>query len=258
LTAAEKVAQKISQTRGVSGPLVGKVAQRIPPPVKRRLRRVLPQRYWRHFDPNWYHHVLGLPAEFERLGKLQLDYLVGQGLEPRHRLLDVGCGPLRAGVHFIRYLEPGHYFGIDRRADWLEIGREVEIPRNGLGDKRPVLVQMDDFGFERLGAKFDYALAQSVFTHLPANSILRCLMAIEKVLVPGGKFYATFYLNEQGKRNLDPIQQTARISSHFDRNPFHYDVAAFEWMCEDTSLTPEYLGDWGSPRNQKMLVFTKA
>ena len=64
-------------------------------------------------------------------GMLQFDFLVAQGLKPEHYLLDVGCGPLRAGVHFMAYLEAGHYFGVEKRADLLEAGRDVEIPRSG-------------------------------------------------------------------------------------------------------------------------------
>jgi SAM-dependent methyltransferase len=234
------------------------LGKRLPKPVKKRLRAALPQRHWRHFDPTWYRHTMGTAASWNKLGKLQCDFLVAHGLQPSHHLLDVGCGPLRAGVHFIRYLEPGHYYGVERRGDRLDIGREIELPRHGLTEKRPVLTKMGDFGFERLGQKFDYALAQSVFTHLPMNNIIRCLMNMERVLVSGGQFYATIYLNERGKQNLDPIEQTPRIFSAFDRNPFHYDVATFEWMCEGTGLSVEYLGDWDSPRNQKMLVFRKA
>ena len=258
MSASQKVSKKVSQKHGVSPRVVKKVARRIPQPVKRRLRRTLPQRYWRFFDPGWHRHVMGTPGEFQRLGKLQLDFLTSQGLEPGHYFLDVGCGPLRAGVHLIRYLEPGRYYGIDRRADWLEIGRDLEVPRNGLVDKRPTLMQMDDFGFERLGRTFDYAIAQSVFTHLPVNNIMRCLANMERALTSGGKFFATFYVNEGGKMSLEPVPQTGRISSYFDRNPFHYDFSTFEWICEGTSLTPKFVGEWGSPRNQKMLVFEKA
>ena len=117
---------------------------------------------------------------------------------------------------------------------------------------------MEDFGFERLGQTFDYALAQSVFTHLPLNSIIRCLMNMEGVLAPGGRFYATFYENPDGKRNLDDVRQTPRVVTHFDKDYFHYDLATFEWICEGTSLTVEYLGNWNNPQNQKMLLFTKA
>lgn len=200
---------------------------------------------------------MGRSESWEVLGRLQFDFLVGHGLRPEHYLLDVGCGPLRGGVHFVRYLEAGHYYGVDRRAERLRIGRDVELKLAGLTDKGAVLTEMDDFGFERLEQSFDFALAQSVFTHLPANKIVRCLMNIERVLAPGGKFFATIYLNDRGKDYLDPVEQTPGVSTRMDNDPYHYDVSIFEWICAGTSLSVEYLGDWDSPRNQKMLVFTK-
>ena len=133
---------------------------------------------------------MGRSESWEVLGRLQFDFLVSHGLRPEHYLLDVGCGPLRGGVHFVRYLEAGHYYGVDRRAERLKIGRDVELKLAGLTDKGAVLTEMNDFGFERLEQSFDFALAQSVFTHLPANKIVRCLMNIERVLAPGGKFFA--------------------------------------------------------------------
>jgi hypothetical protein len=96
-----------------------------------------------------------------------------------------------------------------------------------------------------------------VFTHLPVNSIVRCLMNVERVLEPGGRFFATFYENEQGKRNLEPIRQSPQVVSYFDRDSYHYDVGTFEWACAGTSLTVEYLGGWNNPRNQKVLLFEK-
>lgn len=44
---------------------------------------------------------------WEEMGQRQLEFLVEQGLGPCDDLLDVGCGSLRGGVHFIRYLEQG-------------------------------------------------------------------------------------------------------------------------------------------------------
>lgn len=34
----------------------------------------------------------------------------------------------------------------------------------------------DHFEFDKLGRKFAYAIAQSVFTQLPLNSVIRCLV----------------------------------------------------------------------------------
>jgi cyclopropane fatty-acyl-phospholipid synthase-like methyltransferase len=194
------------------------------------------------------------------VGKLQFDFLVAQGLKPEDRLLDVGCGSLRGGVHFVNYLQEGHYYGIDIDKALLDAGRK-ELETNELTDKNPVLVEMGDFDFQSLDQKFDFALAQSVFTHLPLNSVIRCIMNIDKVLVKGGRFYATIFVNPEGKHNLEPIAQSSRdlpdLKSYFDQDPYHYDLDTLKWICEGTGLTVEYIGDWNHPRNQKMVVFTK-
>jgi len=232
--------------------------QFVPISVKRRVRRSLPARWRRLWDPDWHRStVRGNAAFWEELGRLQLDYLVDQGLEPNHYLLDVGCGPLRAGVHFIGYLEPGHYAGIDKRGDNLERARKVELPRLGLEAKQPLLLVDGDFAFQKLGQTFDYAIAQSVFTHLPLNVIMRCLVEMAQVLRPGGRFYATIYENPRGKCYLGDVQQSERVVSHYDRDKYHYDVETLRLACEGTGLTFSYAGDWGHPDNQKMVVFTR-
>jgi len=51
-------------------------------------------------------HLGGGAEAWDRRGEFQLHFLQQAGLQPQHRLLDIGCGPLRAGQFFIRYLEP--------------------------------------------------------------------------------------------------------------------------------------------------------
>lgn len=243
--------RRVARALGIVVPLV-------PAGVKSPVKQRIPKRFHRYFTPNWHRWALHGRGKWELLGKLQLDFLVAQGLKPHHHLLDVGCGPLRAGVRLIPYLEPGHYYGIDRDAPRLAAGREIELKRYNLEGRRPVLEVMDDFGFERLGREFDFAIAQSVFTHLTINEMIRCLVNMEKVLKPGGRFFATFYLNPDGKSNLADIEQsTTGIISHLDRDNFHYEVSTFEWIVEGTRLRADYVGDWGSPQNQKMIAFTK-
>jgi SAM-dependent methyltransferase len=230
----------------------------VPLSVKRRVRRTLPERFRGLWDPDWHRGtVRGTTAFWDELGKLQLDYLVENGLQPSHYLLDVGCGPLRAGVHFIGYLEPGHYAGIDKRGDTLERARKVELPRYGIEAKQPLLLVNGAFEFTKLGQTFDYAIAQSVFTHLPFNVIMRCLVEMARVLNPGGRFFATIYENPQGREYLGDIQQSERVVSHYDRDKYHYDLDTLRLACEGTGLTLSYAGDWGHPDNQKMIVFTR-
>jgi len=242
-------------------PVVQKVASKVKPlvplPVKRSVKRRVPARYWRYFDAEWHRRAIGYVEEWDVHGPRQLEFLQEHGLLPEHYLLDVGCGPLRGGVHFISYLDAGHYFGLDKNAGVLETARAVELKRYGIEHKSPTLVAMENFDFSALGHQFDYAWAQSVFTHLPLNNIVRCVMNAEKVLRPGGKFLATFYENADGKRNLDPIRQSPQVTSYFDEDSFHYDYATFEWIADGTTLDVDYVGDWGNPRNQKVVLFTK-
>jgi len=210
-------------------------------------------------DPDLHRNKVG--GMWENLGKLQFDFLVERGLKPDHYFLDVGCGSLRGGVHFIDYLEPEHYFGIDKDRELLDAGRNVELKRYNLIGRNPILVEMDDFDFQSLNIQFNYALAQSVFTHFPLNKIIRCVMNIEKVLVQNGRFYATFFENPRGKFNLGSIMHPTAdgnaIATYFDRDPFHYDFENFKQICKGTSLDIEYIGDWNHPRDQKMLAFRK-
>jgi SAM-dependent methyltransferase len=73
----------------------------------------------------WHRHIVG--GLWEELGALQFEYLVSSGLRPEHYFLDIGCGSFRGGRHFIPYLEPGRYFGVDRNAEPLRVGQEQEL-----------------------------------------------------------------------------------------------------------------------------------
>jgi SAM-dependent methyltransferase len=238
--------------------ILGQLKRIVPVAVKRPVRRAIPSRYHRYFDPQWHRQTIGNMPQWDYLGRLQLDYLVERGLEPHHHLLDVGCGPLRAGIHFIEYLGPGHYVGTDKRGDVLETARIVELPQRGLEAKEPLLVADERFEFGKLGRTFDFAMAQSVFTHLPLNSIMRCLVEMGRALNPGGKFYASIFENPQGKLHLDDIQQAETTLTHYERDFYHYDLDTLRYACEGTGLTLGYEGDYGHPHNEKMLVFTRS
>lgn len=210
-------------------------------------------------EPLWHRRAIG--GRWEEIGQLQLDFLRERGLQPQHHLLDVGCGSLRGGVRFIPYLEAGHYFGVDSNERLLDAGR-TEVEAANLQDHQPHLAQMEDFDFGRLDQHFDFALANSLFTHLSLNSIVRCLVNVDQVLRPreegGGVFYATFFENPSGKTYLDPVEQGDGFFSFCDKDPFHYSRDMLEWACEGTGLTASYVGDWGHPRHQVMMEFRKS
>ena len=116
-------------------------------------------------DKNKRSWRLGVGGLWEKIGKMQFNFLIEEGLNPEHFLLDMGCGSLRGGIHFIEYLQNGHYFGIDKNSELLE-GGKIELQENNLSHKNPFLKIMENFEFNLLNQSFDFALAQSVFTHL--------------------------------------------------------------------------------------------
>jgi SAM-dependent methyltransferase len=195
-------------------------------------------------------------GRWDELGRLQFEFLRRQGLAPNHRLLDVGCGALRGGLHFIRYLEPGNYYGVDMNPSLLRAGVEVELAEAGLQDRRPRLRVDETFDFAAFGTTFHFAIAQSVFTHLSINSIERCLVQMARVLEPGDRFYATIF-EAPTPHYLDELPQRDGQVSHSDRSPFHYHFSVFPFLVSGLPLSVKYLGEWGHPRGQRLLEFTR-
>jgi cyclopropane fatty-acyl-phospholipid synthase-like methyltransferase len=193
---------------------------------------------------------------WDEIGKLQFDFLRKEGLLPQHKLLDIGCGALRGGIHFIEYLEAGHYYGLDLNGSLIEAGRH-ELAGAGLTHKSPNLVVNDSFDLQQFNQKFDYLLAVSVFTHVFANHILRCLGNVREVLAPSGKFFATFFAAPHNIHLAPIIHQPELVKTEYDRDPFHYSADEMRAMAKLASLSIEIIGEWNHPRGQQMLVFSR-
>ena len=129
---------------------------------------------------------------WEELGKLQFDFLIESGLKPNHKLLDIGCGSLRGGLHYVKYLDEGNYFGLDINKSLIDAGK-IELEEANLTNKHPNLIVDDKFSFDKFNSKFDFMISVSVFTHLPMNIIVRCLNNARESLSPNGLYYATFF-----------------------------------------------------------------
>lgn len=198
-------------------------------------------------DPNWHRNAVG--GLWDEVGRLQFDFLVGRGLKPEHFLLDVGCGSLRGGVHFINYLDVGHYVGIESEPGLLRAGRRVELPSYGLESKEPTLLLTSTFDLSPVDVEFDYALAQSVFTHLEPEMIRLCLRRIRDKLKPNGVFYATYF---EGK-DIELGTEHRWIRNY--REGVFYPFSLFRELADSEGLVAERVGEWDHPRGQLMMTF---
>jgi SAM-dependent methyltransferase len=170
-------------------------------------------------------------AEF---GQMQFSYLVRHGLVPTSRMLEIGCGNLRAGRFFIGYLDPGNYCGIDISPDVLFSAQQV-LAEDQLQDKVPRLAVTKDLTFAFLPAQyFDVVNANSVFTHCPIEIIEECFAHVGRVMAPGAFFDFTFY------NSHDTDYQVY----HED---FYYRTETLVKLAAKHGLTARLMDDWLDP-----------
>lgn len=198
---------------------------------------------------------------WEEIGQLQLEFMRGIGLQPENLLIDVGCGSLRGGVKFVEFLEPGNYYGIDLNQSLLDAGYQLEIRTNSaLANKLPVsnLRCVDNFDATDFGRSFDYAIAQSLLTHLTLNNIRRCLENIHKSIRCGGKFCATYFQLPDDRPYGVPYQQPrGGIITNDTSDPYHYRVDDFHHAMKGLPWVLVGEQDWNHPRAQRMLIFAR-
>jgi hypothetical protein len=185
---------------------------------------------------------------WEEIGQLQFDFLRAQGLRPENVLLDIACGSLRGGVHFIRYLDDGNYLGIEKEEALVQHGLETELPLDVREAKHPELLISDAFEFERFSKQPDFSLAQSLFTHLVESDIELCLGNLRQSVPAHHRCYATFF-SGSSDRNTDQSHAHAK---------FEYEPEQLAAMGERNGWQGDYIGEWGHPRGQLMMQFAVA
>ena len=180
------------------------------------------------------------------LGQLQFDYLREHGLKPSDRMLEIGCGNLRAGRLFIDYLEAGHYYGIDISPDILLAAQET-LSSYGLQDKLPYLAPVRDLRFAFLpDSSFDVVHAHSVFSHSPIDVIEECFAHVGRVLAPDGFFDFTF-------------DRTEGEEHHVLREDFYYRTATLVDLAQRHGLLARFMSDWEElPHGQSKIRITHA
>lgn len=133
--------------------------------------------------------MVGPIGYWTELQAYQIGALLKLGLKPHHRLLDIGCGPLRGGLGFIDYLDAGNYAGIDLSEACIAEAH-MQIAREGLASKNPFLAVSDSFGWKELnGRRFDYIWCSQLLYHLDEKQVDSLLQRAAHFLAPRGRFY---------------------------------------------------------------------
>lgn len=145
-------------------------------------------------------------------------------LERQERVLDLGCGP---GFHsrvLADYLSSGSYEGLDIMPPVIEF---CQTAYSGYSNVHFTLADIQNSHYNPDGrfkqseyklpfrdAEFDLAFAISLFTHLLPGELEYYLAETRRVLKPGGRCVATFFLlNDDSRASEKPAYRFA-----FDRD----------------------------------------
>lgn len=178
---------------------------------------------------------MGFRHQWDEHRRFQFDWIKSQGLMPSGHVLEVGCGPLTLAVPLIKYLDTGHYTGLDVRPAVLDIAYG-QLGKAGLAVKRPRLVLTETFGAKELGnEKFDYVWSFSVLYHLTDELLDACFAQVARRLEPNGAYFANI--------NAEMSESTWLQFPFNRRNPsFYAQTAARHGLAMSELGTLESLG----------------
>jgi cyclopropane fatty-acyl-phospholipid synthase-like methyltransferase len=212
-----------------------------------RLRRIIATEEERR------HSLVGSMSLWKMKRDFQIEYLKGAGLKPDHYLLDLGCGTLRGGIPIIKYLQKGHYVGIESRKHILDEAKK-ELLRYDLKDKEPLLILSDDIATITLNMQFDFIFAFSVLFHMEDKILNDCLDFVQRHLKNSGVFYANVNIGEQENGSWQVFPLVWRSLDFYEESGSHHglivtDVGTLESLGHHSGRVSQDL--------QRMIKFTK-
>ncbi len=123
----------------------------------------------------YYRAYVGPGGQWDFMGATQFSLLTALGLQERHKLLDLGCGSLRAGRFLMLYLARVHYCGIDPNAWLIEDAINRELGSELIALKAPRFDHGSGFEAGVFGERFDFIVAQSIFSHTGPELVTQAL-----------------------------------------------------------------------------------
>jgi len=179
-------------------------------------QKMLDESEMRHLED-----MMGFRGQWNEHRRFQVEFLKAMGLQSTSTLLEIGCGPLTAGLPVIAHINRGNYTGLDFRENVLNLAYR-QIAKTELAAKNPRLICSETLGREELGdATFDFVLAFSVLYHLTDALLDTCFEQVSRHLGPGGMFFANVNTEHPGgtwlqfpfqRRELDFYREAAARS----------------------------------------------
>jgi cyclopropane fatty-acyl-phospholipid synthase-like methyltransferase len=185
------------------------------------------------------------------MGRTQYEHLMYWGLAAHHYLLDIGCGSLRGGRFAIKEMEPGHYYGIDPNQWLIDEGIRHELGTQIFEVKRPVFSNDTDFNLSVFGRKFDFLMAQSIFSHTSQSQMRKILSEAGKVMhdqaiflatyIPGDSDYAGGWSYPDGVKFTFALVKRLASEAELECSPVKWFHTKQQWLVFYRSSNAEFV-----------------
>jgi ubiquinone/menaquinone biosynthesis C-methylase UbiE len=168
------------------------------------------------------------------------------GVQPQHRVLDIGCGTGTFAVAIKGWLPNADIVGLDPDPKALARGCRK-------ADRAGVSIRFDE-GFANAlpypDASFDRVFSSLMFHHLPPDAKLPTLREVRRVLKPGGSLHLLDF-EQEGAHSHNPLARWLHSSKRLQDNRSE---RILNWMREAGLVEPEVV-DSDQPIYGKIVYF---
>jgi SAM-dependent methyltransferase len=157
-----------------------------------------------------YYYRTWSPTAFARASDVARTELTSRGLQPEHRVLDIGSGIGSLPLGLIGYLRGG-YDGIEIHPEavaWCQRAitrrhpafrfHRADLASRAYNPHGRVLASEYRFPFP--DGSFDFIVLASVFTHMMPDAVEHYLREISRLLTPGGVCVESYFLLDDETR----------------------------------------------------------
>lgn len=202
---------------------------------------------------NDYQAYIGPAYEYDIMCGRQFTLLFNLGLRETDNVLDFGCGSLRLGRVLLNYLNKGKYYGIEPNKWLIKSAIKNELGQDLVDIKNPNFSHNSDFNSKVFGEKFNFIVAQSIFSHCTMALFKRTLSNFVESINDNGLICFTLLIDKMHHGKSKHICQPDDFRWLYPK----CSIFRFKQVLEFTNTLGFCTDIDGYHRSQKWFVFSK-
>ena len=204
-------------------------------------------------DRTNYQAYIGPAYEYDIMCGRQFTLLFNLGVRETDEVLDFGCGSLRLGRVLINYLNKHKYHGIEPNKWLVNSAIKNEMGQDIINIKKPDFSHNSDFDSKVFNKKFNFIIAQSIFSHCTMALFKRTLLNFVESLKENGLICFTVLIDTMHGGKSKHICQPDDFRWLYPR----CSILRYHQVMEFTNSIGFCTDILGYHRSQKWFIFSK-